>query len=144
MVASRLKCVLASSPKYAAGMEITMRPDRPLIGAVALLTAGIAAILTYCHGNTAFNAGYPFSGCQLHIDITTTGPAVLGGMALIAVGLLLMAWALLVAIVSQIVRLFVRNDHDEVQSITGRSRTPFFETENYSGSLGLTEHKREM
>jgi len=119
-----------------------MRPDRPLIGAVALLAGGIAAILVYCHGNTAFNAGYPFSGCKLHFDITTTGPAVLGGVALIALGLLLMAWALLVAIVSQIVRLF--GGDQEVASITGKSREPFFETENYSGTLGLTEHKREM
>ena len=119
-----------------------MRPDRPLICAVALLAAGIATIFTYCHGNSAFNAGYPFSACQLHLDLTTTGPAVLGGAALIALGLLLMAWALLAAIVSQIVGLFSR-DH-QVESITGRSHAPFFETENYSGSLGLTEHKREM
>lgn len=123
-------------------MEITMRPDRPLIAALALLAAGIATILTYCHGNTAFNAGYPFSGCQLHIDLTTTGPGVLGGVALIALGLLLMAWALLAAIVSQIMRLFGRDY--EVESITGRSRAPFFEKENYSGTLGLTEHKREI
>jgi hypothetical protein len=119
-----------------------MRPDRPLIGAVASLTAGVALILAYCHGNSALTAGYPFSGCQLHINITTTGPGVLGGVALIAFGLLLMAWALLVAIVNQIVRLFVRDDPDEVASITGRSRAPFFETENYSSPLGLTEHKR--
>ena len=123
-------------------MEITMRPDRPLIGAVALLAAGIAAILTYCHGNSTFNASYPLSACQLHLDITTTGPAVLGGVVSIALGLLLMAWALLAAIVSQIVGLFVRGQ--EVESITGRSRTPFFETENYSGTLGLTGHKREI
>ncbi len=67
-----------------------MKPDRPLIGAVVSLAAGIAAILAYCNGSTAFNAGYPFSVCQIHIDLTTTGPAVLGGMALIALGLLLM------------------------------------------------------
>lgn len=119
-----------------------MRPDRPLIGALALLAAGLTTIITYCHGNTAFNAAYPFSGCRLHIDLTTTGPGVLGGIALIALGLLLMAWALLAAIVSQIVGLFT-HDH-EMESITGRSRAPFFETENYSGTLGLTEHKREM
>lgn len=118
-----------------------MRPDRPLIGAVIALAAGVAAILAYCHGTTAFNAGYPFSACQLHIDFTTNGPAVLGGMALIAIGLLLMVWALLAAIASQIVRLFARED--ELGSLVGRSRAPYLEAENYHGSIAMTEHKHE-
>ncbi|MFZ0337471.1 MAG: hypothetical protein WAL45_05525 [Terracidiphilus sp.] len=118
-----------------------MRPDRPLIGAVVSLAAGIAAILAYCHGTTAFNASYPFSACQLHIDFTTDGPAVLGGMALIALGLLLMAWALLAAIASQIVRLFARDD--EMESIIGRSRAPHLDAENYHGAITMTEHKHE-
>ena len=66
-----------------------MRPDRPLIGAVLTLAAGIAAILAYCHGTTAFSAGYPFSGSQLHVDFTTNGPVVVGGMALILLPILL-------------------------------------------------------
>jgi hypothetical protein len=82
-----------------------MRPDRPLIGAVVTLAAGVTTILAYCQGTTAFSAGYPFSGSQLHVDFTTVGPAVVGGMALIALGLFLLAWALLAAFVSQIVRL---------------------------------------
>jgi hypothetical protein len=118
-----------------------MRPDRPLIGAVVTLAAGVTAILAYCQGTTAFSAGYPFSGSQLHIDFTTNGPAVLGGMALIAIGLLLMAWALLAACVSQIVRLFVRKD--ELESIIGRSRAPHIDAENYHGSITMTEHKHE-
>lgn len=116
-----------------------MRPDRPLIGAVVSLAAGIAAILAYCHGNTAFSAGYPFSACQLHVDFTTNGPAVLGGVALIAVGLLLMAWALLAAFVSQIVLLFARGD--ELGNLVARSRTTRLDAENPPGSIALTEHK---
>jgi len=118
-----------------------MRPDRPLIGAVVSLGAGVASILVYCRGNTAFSAGYPFSACQLHIDLTTTGPAVLGGVVLIAIGIVLMAWALLAAIVDQIVRLFVRRE--EFDSIVGRSRAPYFDTENNAGSNSLIEHKHE-
>jgi hypothetical protein len=118
-----------------------MRPDRPLIGAVVTLAAGIAAILAYGNGTTAFNAGYPFSASQLHIDLTTNGPAVLGGVALIALGLLLMAWALLAAFVSQIVRLFARDD--ELESIIGRSRASRLDAENYHGSITMTEHKHE-
>lgn len=118
-----------------------MRPDRPLIGAVVTLAAGVTAILAYCNGTTAFSAGYPFSGSQLHIDITTNGPAVLGGMLLIALGLLLMAWALLAAFVSQIVRLSGRDD--EVATIIARSRAPFVDAENPSGSVTMVEHKHE-
>ena len=118
-----------------------MRPDRPLIGAVVSLAAGIAAILAYCNGNTAFSAGYPFSACQLHVDFTTNGPAVLGGMALIALGLLLMAWALLAAFVSQIVRLSGRDT--ELATFIARSRAPLVETEHYPGSITMVEHKHE-
>jgi hypothetical protein len=118
-----------------------MKPDRPLIGAVVSLAAGIAAILAYCNGSTAFNAGYPFSVCQIHIDLTTTGPAVLGGMALIALGLLLMAWALLAAFVSQIVHLSGRDE--EVARIIARSRPPVVEAEHYPGSIAMAEHKHE-
>ncbi len=119
-----------------------MRPDRPLIGAVVTLAAGITTILAYCHGTTAFAAGYPFSESQLHIDFITNGPAVMGGTALIALGLLLLAWALLAAFVSQIVLLLVRKD--ELESMVGRPRVQYVETENYRGSVPVvpvTEHK---
>jgi hypothetical protein len=118
-----------------------MRPDRPLIGSVVLLAAGVAAILAYCHGNSAFNAGYPFSQSQLHIDVTTAGPAVLGGAVLIALGLLFMAWALLVAILSQIARLFTRDD--DFGSIMGRHRAPYFDSDNYRNTITLREDKLE-
>ena len=121
--------------------EIPMRPDRPLIGAVVSLSAGVAVILAYCNGTSAFSAGYPFSACLLHIDFTTNGPAVMGGLVLIAIGLLLMAWALLAACVSQVVRLFVRDD--ELASMIGRQRAPIIVGENYHGSTTLTEHKHE-
>jgi len=120
-----------------------MRPDRPLIGAVATLAAGITAIVAYCHGTTAFSAGYPFSGSQLHIDFTTNGPAVLGGVALIALGLVLMAWALLAAFVSQIVQLFARNDA-ELQSFIARTRAPYVDAVDRPSSFTTVEHKREI
>lgn len=82
-----------------------MKPDRPLIASLLALAGGLSLILGYCNGSTSFNAAYPFNGSILHIDITTTGPGVLGGLALIALGLLLMAWALIAAVVSQIVHL---------------------------------------
>ena len=79
-----------------------MRADRSLIGSVLLLAAGLALILVYCHGNTNLSVAYPLSGSMLHVDVTTYGPAVLGGLMLIGVGLLMMVVALLIAIVSEI------------------------------------------
>jgi hypothetical protein len=119
-----------------------MRPDRPLIGAVVTLAAGITTILVYCHGSTAFSAGYPFSGSQLHIDFTTNGPAVLGGVALIALGLLLMAWALLAAFVSQIVQLFGRDD-TELHTFIARTRAPYVDAETRPAPVTMVEHKHE-
>ena len=77
-----------------------MRADRPLVGAVLFLAAGLALILAYCHGTTGFNAAYPFSGSMLHVELTTIGPAVLGGVACLAVGCVLLVWAFLAALVS--------------------------------------------
>jgi hypothetical protein len=77
-----------------------MRADRPLIGAVIFLGVGLGLILGYCTGTTGFNAAYPFSGSNLHIDMTTTGPAVLGGVACTAIGLLFLVWSFVAAIVS--------------------------------------------
>jgi hypothetical protein len=77
-----------------------MRADRPLIGSVVFLGAGLGLILAYCHGTTGFNAAYPFAGSSLHLDLTTTGPAVLGGLACTAIGCLLLVWAFLAALVS--------------------------------------------
>ncbi|SPE18786.1 exported hypothetical protein [Candidatus Sulfotelmatomonas gaucii] len=118
-----------------------MRPDRPLLGAVACLAAGVALILGYCQGATSLNAAFPFSASNLHIDITTNGPAVFGGIGLIALGLLLLAWAVLAAIVSQIARLFARDD--QFESILDRDTESSFDDEPYSGSLGISESRHE-
>ena len=79
-----------------------MKPDRPLIASVVFLATGLSLILGYCTGASSINAAYPLASSILHLDITTTGPAVLGGLALAGIGLLLLVWALLSAIVSQI------------------------------------------
>jgi hypothetical protein len=44
------------------------------------------------------NMGYPIAASSVQIAMTTTGPAVVGGVCLTAVGLLLMIWALICAI----------------------------------------------
>jgi len=78
-----------------------MRSDGPLILAVLFLAGGLTVVFAYGTGTAGFNAAYPFSAANLNMSISTAGPAAIGGMGLVALGLLLMAWALLAAIVSQ-------------------------------------------
>jgi hypothetical protein len=77
-----------------------MRSDRPLVLAVIFLGAGLGVLIGYCNGSTGFSASYPFTGSILHLDMTTTGVGVVGGMVATAIGLLLLVWAFLAAIVS--------------------------------------------
>jgi len=76
-----------------------MKSDGPLILAVLCLTGGLVIIFAYGVGTAGFNAAYPFSGASLNLSIATNGPAAIGGMALTALGLLLLLWALLCAVV---------------------------------------------
>ncbi len=77
-----------------------MRSDRPLILAVIFLGVGLGVLIGYCSGTTGFNASYPLTGSIVHVELTTTGPGVLGGLTATVIGVLLLAWAFLAAIVS--------------------------------------------
>jgi signal transduction histidine kinase len=79
-----------------------MRSDGPLILAALLLAAGLTTIFAYGVGTAGFNAAYPFSAANLQMSITTTGPAAIGGLGLTALGLLLLIWALICAVVAQV------------------------------------------
>ncbi len=79
-----------------------MKPDRPLIISVLCLAIGLGVILGYCNGTSSLSAAYPFSGTVLHVNITTVGVGVLGGLFLTGLGLLLLVWSFIAAIVSQI------------------------------------------
>jgi hypothetical protein len=82
---------------------IVMRSDGPLILAVLSLAAGLTIIFKYGVGTAGFNAAYPVSGASLQMSISTAGPAAIGGMFLVALGLLLMLWAVIGAIAGQFV-----------------------------------------
>ena len=79
-----------------------MKPDRPLIVSVLLLAAGLGLIFGYCHGTVGLNAAIPVSGASFNLCTATTGPGALGGFALTVLGLLLLIWALVCAIMGQI------------------------------------------
>ena len=91
-----------------------MRSDRPLIASVIFLVTGMCLIFGYCTGASSLNAAFPIGASALHLDLTTTGPAALGGIALVGVGILLLIWALLAAIVQQLT-LLGRNSRDRDQ-----------------------------
>ncbi|MGO9338879.1 MAG: hypothetical protein ACLPY1_15380 [Terracidiphilus sp.] len=76
-----------------------MKSNGPLILAVLFLACGLTIIFVYGVGTAGFNAAYPFSAANLNLSIATTGPAAVGGLGLTALGLLLLLWALVCAIV---------------------------------------------
>lgn len=78
-----------------------MRADRVLIGAVLILGAGCWMLLAYCHGNVGFNIAYPISGAKLQVDFTTMGAPALVGVPLALLGLLVLVFAFILAIVAQ-------------------------------------------
>jgi hypothetical protein len=86
-----------------------MKSDGPLILAVVLLACGLSIIFAYGLGTASFSAGYPLSAANLHMSIATSGPAAVGGLGLVVLGLLAMAWALLCAVAG----LFRLNGTDE-------------------------------
>ena len=117
-----------------------MRVDRPLIGAVIFLGAGLALILGYCQGNSGFNLAYPFTGSILHLDITTTGPAVAGGVLCMALGTLLFVWALFAALVS----LFTFTERTRDRIVERYSITPRPDTAVYHEEAADTETEQEQ
>jgi hypothetical protein len=78
---------------------ICMKSDGPLILAVVFLAVGLGVIFSYGIGSAGFNAAYPLSGANLQLSIATAGPAAVGGLAMTALGLLLLLWALLCSVV---------------------------------------------
>jgi hypothetical protein len=82
-----------------------MRPNGPLILAVLSLASGLTIIFAYGVGTAGVNAAYPFSAASLNLSIATNGPAAVGGLALTALGLLLMLWALICAVVGEFTRV---------------------------------------
>lgn len=78
-----------------------MKPDRLLIGSVISLALGASVLFGYCQGNSSLSLGDSLGAASIHIDITTTGAAALAGLALSAIGSLLLAIAWFVALLAQ-------------------------------------------
>ena len=90
-----------------------MKSDRPMILSVVLLAAGLGILFGYCHGTAGLSAAIPVSGASFNLCITTTGPGALGGFALTVLGVLLLLWAVFLAIVGEIRLLGPRRKLDE-------------------------------
>lgn len=73
---------------------------RPLaIVSILCFAAGIAVIFAFCTGTSGLSVAFPMSASSLHFNVTTNGPAALGGAALTFIGALLLVITWLVAIV---------------------------------------------
>ncbi|HUH64400.1 MAG TPA: hypothetical protein VLZ50_15445 [Terracidiphilus sp.] len=82
-----------------------MKPDRPLIVSILFLAGGLTLIFGYANGTAGLSAAMPIANSTLHVNVNTTGPAALGGIALLGIGVLLLLWSLLGAVVSQLMLL---------------------------------------
>ena len=82
------------------GVKYETRP--PFDRFVIFLATGLSLIFGYCNGASSLNAAYPLASSALHLDITTIGPAALGGLRPCRHGAVTAIWALLAAIVAQI------------------------------------------
>ena len=100
-----------------------MKCERPLIVSVLSLAAGLSLLFGYCSGTSSLNLAYPFAGSTVHLDITTIGPAAIGGIALMLVGGVFLVWALLAAIIGQITAPFRRSADDYRITSDDRART---------------------
>ncbi len=91
-----------------------MKCERPLIAAGVFLTIGLSLIFGYGVGESTLSGAYPLAGSAIHLDIMTKGPAALGGAVSLLAGLVLLLWALVAAVVGQIVDVFGRRREVEV------------------------------
>lgn len=82
-----------------------MKPDRPLIVSILFLAGGLTLIFGYASGTAGLSAAFPVTNSTLHINVNTTGPMALGGIALLGVGVLLLVWATLSALARQLMLL---------------------------------------
>ena len=87
-----------------------MRADRPLLVSAAFLGAGLWLIFRYGVSGAGISAVLRWSNVGFHLNLAENGPAAIGGVALTAIGLLLFAWAILVAIAWHASLIFDRND----------------------------------
>ena len=100
-----------------------MKCERPLIVSVVSLATGLSLLFGYCSGTSSFNLAYPFAGSAVHLDLSTFGPAAIGGIALILAGVLFLVWAFLAAIVGQVTAPFRRSGDDYRITADDRIRT---------------------
>lgn len=87
-----------------------MKPDRPLLASILFLAVGLFLTFAYCQGTAGLSAGFPVSSSTIHFAATTSGPAALGGIVLTAVGVVLMAWSAILALIGQVGLLFDSED----------------------------------
>jgi hypothetical protein len=78
-----------------------MNLHRVLIGSVVFLAVGLGLIFGYCHGTAAFGAAYPVAGTSLQVSVTTTGLPALTGFGFTVIGLALLIWAFVAAVLEQ-------------------------------------------
>ncbi|MGH9591008.1 MAG: hypothetical protein ACRD25_11480 [Terracidiphilus sp.] len=107
-----------------------MRADRPLLVSAAFLGAGLWITFRYGTSGAGIHTALPWSSMGFRFNLTASGPAAIGGAVLIALGALLLIWALLTALAWHASLLFNRfdDDRDFLRIAPGSSDPDFQET----------------
>lgn len=78
-----------------------MRADRVLIFAGLFLGVGLWCLFAFCHGNTGVGFALPVAGTKFNMNITTMGVPALVGIPVTLIGIVLLAFAFVAAIIGQ-------------------------------------------
>lgn len=100
-----------------------MRADRTLLASAVFLGAGLYILLRYGASGADVATAMPWYTMGFHLNLADTGPAAIGGAALVAIGLLLLLWSILAALAINVSSLFDRNDDRDFLRILPSSYT---------------------
>ncbi|HEX8711943.1 MAG TPA: hypothetical protein VF730_08730 [Terracidiphilus sp.] len=120
-----------------------MRADRTLLASAIFLGAGLFILLRYGATGAEFATAMPWSSMGFHLNLADTGPAAIGGAALVAVGLLLLLWSILAALAFNVSLLFDRNDdRDFLRILPSSSSEVEAQDDDDDSSEPLAGHRR--
>jgi hypothetical protein len=75
-----------------------MRSDRPVLAAAVFLAAGLSVLFCNGRSGSGLDAALPISNSNFHLRLAAAGPAAIGGVILVTVGVLCFIWAIVAAL----------------------------------------------
>lgn len=117
-----------------------MRADRSLLASAIFLGAGLSILLRYGTSGATVNSALTWSNLGFHLSLGASGPAAVGGAALVVTGLLLLLWSILAALAFNAALLFEKHDDQDFLHILPSSSGVDEDEE----SAAITGHRRYL